>query len=153
MKNKFNINESFSEVVKKIRTEANLSQREFAKKLGVSNALISRVEDGIVKKPSFEFLIALSKNFNVDIIPLILCTGHKYPYTNALNRLLVSTNLSEEEIEKVLSIDNEEFEEEVTYIDITKVLNLYKEEKLSLETAKTILTNLDFYDFFINEHK
>ena len=152
MNNNYDFNESISEIIKKIREKENLSQRELAKKLNVSNALISRLEDGIVKKPNFEFLIKLFRVFNINIISLMKCTNYEFPKSNALYKLLMNTNLKKEEIETVLSIDNEEFEEEIIYIDIVKVLEEYKKGNLSLKEAKAILVNLDFYDCFLSEN-
>lgn len=59
----------FSEVVREIRDESGLSQKEFADKLGVSSIYISKIETD-QKEVSKKFLIRLSNL--VDIHPSLL---------------------------------------------------------------------------------
>ena len=57
---------SFSERIKYLRVEKGLGQEALAKELGVSNAIISRWENGL-REPSMSSLIALAKFFHVSI--------------------------------------------------------------------------------------
>ncbi|AVM67806.1 XRE family transcriptional regulator [Lachnospiraceae bacterium oral taxon 500] len=54
------------EKIKSIRLNANLTQSEFAKELGISQGRISEIEKGN-HKPSFETLQALKDKFNVSL--------------------------------------------------------------------------------------
>ncbi len=54
----------FSELIKKIREEANLTQSEFAKILGVSVVLIAMIETG-KKDVSKRFILNLAEKMNV----------------------------------------------------------------------------------------
>ena len=56
----------FQDILKQLRIEKNLTQEEFAKKIGYGYATVRYWESG-VKKPSFDALIALSKFFNVPV--------------------------------------------------------------------------------------
>ena len=56
----------YTERIKYLRTEKGLSQEDLAKELGVSNAIISRWENGL-REPSMSSLIALAKFFHVSI--------------------------------------------------------------------------------------
>ena len=42
--------------VQKLRKKANLSQKEFAEKLGVSQQLVSKIERGVVENPTLRTL-------------------------------------------------------------------------------------------------
>ena len=54
----------FAERLRELRLEAKLSTRELAKKLGVSNASISRWEN-CVREPNLINIIQIAKFFNV----------------------------------------------------------------------------------------
>ena len=54
----------FSERLKELRLENNLSQRTLAKQIGVSQAAIARWESNL-QAPSIDNAIALAKFFNV----------------------------------------------------------------------------------------
>jgi len=55
---------TFPELIKRIRKEANLSQPAFAKKVGVSSALIAMIETG-QKEVSKSFVLKLAKLLDV----------------------------------------------------------------------------------------
>lgn len=59
-----NAEQIFAERLRELRLEAKLSTRELAKKLGVSNASISRWEN-CVREPNLINIIQIAKFFNV----------------------------------------------------------------------------------------
>lgn len=70
---------SFPELIKKIREEADLTQAEFAKALGVSTVLISMVETG-QKEVSKKLLIRIAERLNVNpssITPFLFVDKNK----------------------------------------------------------------------------
>ncbi|WP_332021920.1 helix-turn-helix domain-containing protein [Kaistella sp.] len=54
------------DIIKKIRSEKNLTQVEFAEKLGISRSALTQLEAGNTK-PSFDVLKILSEEFGVDV--------------------------------------------------------------------------------------
>ncbi len=55
---------------------ADLSVRELARRAGVSAAQVSRIESGLVRRPSREILVALARALNRNPLPLIILAGH-----------------------------------------------------------------------------
>lgn len=55
---------------------ADLSIRALAKRAGVSAAQLSRIENGLVAKPSPEILAALARALNRNPLPLLVLAGH-----------------------------------------------------------------------------
>ena len=64
----------FSDVLKRLRLNTQMSQEELAKHLGLAKSTISMYESGS-REPSFEILEAIADTFNVDMNTLI---GEKY---------------------------------------------------------------------------
>jgi len=64
------MNNNFSENLKKIRKDNNLSQEQLAEKLGVSRQAISKWESGIAY-PEMDKIIALCTKFNLNIDDLL----------------------------------------------------------------------------------
>lgn len=70
---------SFPELIKKIRNEAELTQTELAKALGVSSVLISMVETG-QKQVSKKLLVRIAERLNVNpssITPFLFSDKNK----------------------------------------------------------------------------
>lgn len=61
-----NENLKTGERIRQVREGLSLTQKQFAEKLGFTSATISAYENN-KKTPTFEFLIALAKNYNVSI--------------------------------------------------------------------------------------
>lgn len=56
----------FSDILKELRTNANLTQEELAKKFNITDTAISKYETGD-REPTFDILIRMSDYFNVSI--------------------------------------------------------------------------------------
>lgn len=129
------MNTELAILIKETRTKNNLSQRELARKIGIDNATISRIENGSIKKPAIDILIKLSNELNIDInILLNLCEYNvqeilKLITPNKINHNMAAFNfIDKDKLQEYLSLDGI-FE----YIDILKVLNGFKNEKLTPE--------------------
>lgn len=61
---------SFSEKIKELRAESNISQKVLAEKLGLSQSCVTKLENGL-REPTGSTLIAFSKFFNVSVDYLV----------------------------------------------------------------------------------
>lgn len=57
--------------IKKLRTKLGLSQDDFARKADVPYTTLTKVETGVIKKPSVFVVSKIAKALNVDIEGLI----------------------------------------------------------------------------------
>ena len=62
-----NIGENF----KKYRTKAGLSQEEFAQKAGVKYTTLTKLESGVIKKPSVIDMSKIAKTLGISIEDLL----------------------------------------------------------------------------------
>jgi transcriptional regulator with XRE-family HTH domain len=76
---------TFSERLRYLRTEANLSQKELAEALGMSFSTISDYERGYKTDPYMSTLVKLAKHFNVSID--YMAGQSEERFTNAEQRL------------------------------------------------------------------
>lgn len=87
---------NIGEIIKKRRKELNLSLKDIAKKLNVSESSISRYENKEIKNMRIDKLIPLSENLQIDIKELLLENYDKNDF-----------HLSEEEKELILNLRKE----------------------------------------------
>lgn len=73
----------FSENIRFLRTQKNLSQQELADKILMSRVRYSKYEDGR-SEPPYELLIRISKYFNLSIDLLLTVDIRKYPLEDVL---------------------------------------------------------------------
>jgi len=73
------------------REKKNYSQRELARRIGVSNTSIHDLESGEIQKPGIEILINISQELDISIELLLKAAG----YGNLLN--LLKNNSKENE--------------------------------------------------------
>lgn len=64
-----------AEILKYLRKKANLTLRQVEDYTGISNAYLSQLENGKVKKPSAQTMYVLSKLYKTDIEYLLIETG------------------------------------------------------------------------------
>lgn len=62
---------SLGQKIKKLRTKLSLSQDDFARKADVPYTTLTKVETGVIKKPSVFVVSKIAKALNVDIEELI----------------------------------------------------------------------------------
>jgi len=62
---------SLGQKIKKLRTKLGLSQDDFARKADIPYTTLTKVETGVIKKPSVFVVSKIAKALNVDIEELI----------------------------------------------------------------------------------
>jgi len=62
---------SLGQKIKKLRTKLGLSQDDFARKADVPYTMLTKVETGVIKKPSVFVVSKIAKTLGVDIEELI----------------------------------------------------------------------------------
>ena len=62
---------NIGENIKKYRTKQGLSQEDFAKKSGVKYTTLTKIESGVIKKPSVLVMAKIAKALGVNIEDLI----------------------------------------------------------------------------------
>lgn len=70
-----------AELIKNKREAKKLSQRELAKKIHVDNATISKIENGITKKPSIDIIMKLSNELEISTEKLFDLSGYNFKET------------------------------------------------------------------------
>lgn len=91
---------NMNERIKQIRTELDLSTREFASKLGMSNGAISLLETG-KRNPTSQFITSMCREFNVNEDWLRTGEGEmfiKLTREEEIAKLVVSLAQSDDEI-------------------------------------------------------
>lgn len=135
---------SLSEIIKESRNKLGISQRELAKRIGVDNSYIAKIESGITKKPSIAVLMDLANELKLNVFQL--CDSAEYS-RKELNKIIRFSSdaydtlksldiIESDNIEEYLSFD-EEFDFE--YIDIVKVLKGYKNGKINEKEAVQLI--------------
>ena len=69
--------------LKSLRDTRNFSLREIERKTGVSNAVLSQIESGQVKRPSPETLLKLSGLYGIPYEDLMALAGYPAPSRNS----------------------------------------------------------------------
>jgi transcriptional regulator with XRE-family HTH domain len=67
---------TFGEYIKNLRIEKGWSQRELASKIGITSAVISRLESSERKKPSLTTLNAIAQNLGISQFELLKRAGY-----------------------------------------------------------------------------
>lgn len=94
-----------------IRNSLDLSQRELAKIIGISNSTLSEIELDI-RVPNPETIYKISKALRCDYMYLMMVAGY-VEYQPALNILLkLFHHLSAQEIEELMNIVQDKFPEQ-----------------------------------------
>ena len=147
---------SIGKIIKKRRKELNLSLKDIAKKLNVSESLISRYENEEIKNMGIDKLIPLSEILQVDIKELLndinfsrkkkKATLKEIEIANKLKTLRIENNLSLKKVADFLNITSSTIlKYENTDITNIPIDNINKLAKIYKVTPSYIL-GLDDYD-------
>lgn len=133
-----------AELIKIKREAKKLSQRELAKKINVDNATISKIENGITKKPSIDIIMKLSNELEISTEKLFDLSGYNF---KEMFKSITSKPLKYFDKGKILNYVNKEKldiciskDENFEYIDINKILKNYKIGKLNKKETIALIT-------------
>ncbi len=123
------MNTELGELIKKIRMEKSLSQRELARRIDIDNAAISRIEKGLIKKPSSEILFRIYQELGINFVTLLKLAKYSDKElwelagigNRVYNQLEFMDDIDEELTRKITTLRNGD-----VIIDVVKVLNAYK---------------------------
>ena len=119
---------SLAENIKNFREYNNLSQRELARRTKINNSLISRIENGEIKKPKYEVLKKISNEFDLNICQLLTIAG--YTEEEQMDLGLITETIGVKgvfKLEKYIILSNGS-----RIVDLIKVLEDYKKNKLTV---------------------
>lgn len=138
------MNKELGNYIKETREELGISQREFARRINLDSGTMSRIENGLINKVSFDILLKLANEFKFDFKKLLKLSN--YTDDEISNMLLLIHNEYDEWLLKLEDIDEDEYLEYTTiedgarYIDITKVLWAFKNNKIDEKKAVLLIT-------------
>ncbi len=128
------INEKLGNFIKEQREKNGISQRELARNINVNNKTIHNIEKGLINKVSFDILIKISQQLDINLKELLKLSNYsekemddlfKIVYNYFNDELLLIEDFKEEEILQYTVV-----EDDMRYIDITKVLNAFKNNEI-----------------------
>lgn len=122
-------NINLSDYLKDVRIKNNLSQRELARRAGVDNAMISRIEKGTIKKPSYKILKQISEVLNINIIELLKIAKYNNKELQALGLISEYWGIKGINIMEDYLLDNNNNYD----IDLIKVFEGYKKGKMKID--------------------
>lgn len=142
--------------IKNERIKKNISIRELEKNTDITRANLSRIENGLIKKPNIDTLLKIGKALNLSIKKL----GELANYNeNEIKQKIIKNyfdrvNLFNEQILLSNLGDIESYEKymfkykDITYIDVKKVLNGYKNKELNEKETIVLITasQIDYND-------
>ena len=126
---------NIGEYIKKERLNKRISIRELERNMKIDRSYISKIENGIIKKPGIDFLIKISHELNLNLKELFKISKvnekefFSYRYQSMYNQSLIFFELNKKDINKYLSYfkNFEGFEGlNIKTIDYSKVLDDYK---------------------------
>ncbi len=86
---------TFSDRLKLVRKAVNLTQKDFAKRIGVSAPTLSEIEKGKYK-PGHDFFVNIAREFNVNLHFLLLAEGDMFqPKTKTEDGLVIKELIAE----------------------------------------------------------
>lgn len=134
------MNSELSKLIKEERMKKELSQRELARIVGIDNATISRIEKGTIKRPTIEVLSSLSGVLDINFHKLIeMCDYNINDLIKSINqarfdRKYIKNNVSDVKLKKYIST-----KDEFKYVDVIKVLEGYKDDKLTINETLALI--------------
>lgn len=127
-----------NETIKILRESRGISQRELARRINVNNAVIARIESGETKKPSFQLLKSLSREFKIELYSLLKAANYTDDEINTLGYVdIIGTKYYESQIiTKYLCSPNGDDVE----VDLVRIFKDYKNDKISLSKTFALIS-------------
>lgn len=141
---------SLGKYIKQERTKRNFSQRELARRTNIDNAMISRIEKGEIKKPSYEILKKISRELDVNLIRLLTLAQYTHEELSDLGLITSANNMNYiDKIENYIIECNGN-----AHIDLIEVFNDFYEHRISLHEFLSLFmseTGIDLSQYIPQE--
>lgn len=137
-----NPNAKIGDVIKYVREQENISQRELARETKIDNAAISRIEDGTTKKPNVDIIYKICSALKINFIQMLSLANYSkleiFELTNI--GLELSFDIRVTSILEKSEFKNYMIENDVgVFLDIGKILDHYKNNDISYEKAVQLI--------------
>lgn len=126
-------------ILKEERTKKNLSQRQLAKKIGVSNGEISKIENGLKSNFSFIILAKICEELDIDVEQLLIEIGLKNIKNREEKEYYVLFKNVDEDIVVVHS--NSNINAVLKAYDVVESNNLIKYDKEKMKSFEVYCTD------------
>lgn len=104
-----NTNRSMSDILKELRGEKGVSQKEVAKNLNTTDVTIGRYENGD-REPKGDMLYSLAKYYDVSVDYLLGYSNKRKPLTNLTDKqkkaIELADQLTDEEFNNIINLIN-----------------------------------------------
>ncbi len=121
---------TLSELVRETRVNKGISQRELARRAGIDNAEVSRIESGSRVRPGYIILTKISKELDINVVSLFLSAG--YDLLELIELGVIKPKISESKhIKNKIEDYSTLMEDGNKIIDIIKVLKGYRSRNLN----------------------
>ncbi|MEB1806017.1 MAG: helix-turn-helix domain-containing protein [Bacillaceae bacterium] len=129
--------ETIGERIKELRKSVDLSQKEFSKKIGISQGSLSDIEKGR-NKPSIETFIAISNQFNVTIDWIIKGDMSNIKFRNSsdiplgqiIKKLMKAIHIEKKKISEEFGLPLEHINKTFNFVMINRYLKSLTDDQL-----------------------
>lgn len=144
---------SFGEFLRKLREQKGLSLNQLAAKSGVSNAQISRIENGLRDTPRPDTIKKLAEGLNISQTELMEKAGYFEGFEDTKKAAVINYFSTHEEIDKILQTLISRFDHKTFHKKVSNVLEAYftKEdlEDFTTDMGKTPVESKESFKEFI----
>lgn len=144
------------EIIKEERLKKNISQRELARRIGVDNATLLKIESGKTKKPKINIIFKICKVLKLDYeTEFKIYDFYKYDLDELLEIGIISEYTTRKELEKINSYTIR-INENMKVFDILKLFEDYRKNKINLEALFNyilLITGIDLNQYIYKNDK
>lgn len=144
------------EIIKNKRIEKGISQRELARKIGVDNATLLKIENGKTKKPNIKIMFKICKELNMEFEDEYrIYEFYEYDFEELKKVGFISDYIVNEKLKNMNSY-LVRINDEMQVFDLIKLFEDYKKNKLDLNTLFyyiLIITDVDLNNYIYKFNK
>lgn len=138
------MNKDLGNYIKENREKIGISQRELARRINISNKSINNIEKGLVNEVSLHILIDLANELKLNLEKLLRLNNYSNDEINEIFNIRTpyyTENFLVNYFNDPIEINEYTTEDyDMDFIDIVKVLDAYKHNKIDKEKAVALIT-------------